>query len=32
MLVVSIIGIMYYVSFIDDFSQKTWNYFLKTKD
>jgi hypothetical protein len=23
---------MYYVSFIGDFSQKTWIYFLKTKD
>jgi len=23
---------MYYVSFIGDFSQKTWTYFLKTKD
>jgi hypothetical protein len=25
-------GSMYCVSFIDNFSQKTWNYFLKTKD
>jgi hypothetical protein len=32
MLVVSIIGSMYYVSFIDDFSRKIWIYFLKTKD
>jgi transposase InsO family protein len=28
----SISGSMYYVSFIDDFSPKTWIYFLKTKD
>jgi hypothetical protein len=32
MLVVSITGSMDYVSFIDDFSHKTWIYFLKTKD
>jgi hypothetical protein len=32
MSVASISGSMYYVSFIDDFSRKTWIYFLKTKD
>jgi hypothetical protein len=32
MLVASISGSMYYVSFIDDFSRKTWIYFLKTND
>lgn len=32
MLVASILGGMYYVSLIDDFSHKTWIYFLKTKD
>jgi hypothetical protein len=28
----SIIGYIYYVSFIDDHSHKTWVYFLKSKD
>jgi hypothetical protein len=28
----SISGYVYYVSFIDDYSRKTWVYFLKTKD
>jgi hypothetical protein len=32
MSVASIIGSMYYVSCVDDFSHKTWIYFLKTKD
>jgi transposase InsO family protein len=32
MSVASILGSMYCVSFIDDFSCKTWLYFLKTKD
>jgi transposase InsO family protein len=32
MIVASIKRSMYYVSYIDDFSHKTWIYFLKTKD
>jgi hypothetical protein len=28
----SISGYAYYVSFIDDYSRKTWVYFLKSKD
>jgi len=32
MLMESIMGRMYYVSFIDDFSHKTWMYLLNTKD
>ena len=28
----SLSGYVYYVSFIDDFSRKTWIYFLKNKD
>ena len=28
----SLNGYVYYVSFIDDFSRKTWIYFLKNKD
>jgi hypothetical protein len=32
MSVASITGSMQYVSFIDEFSRKTWIYFLKTKD
>ena len=28
----SISGYVYYVSFIDDYSSKTWVYFLKSKD
>ena len=29
---ISLRGYVYYVSFIDDFSRKTWIYFLKNKD
>jgi hypothetical protein len=32
MSVLSITRSIYYVSFIDDFSRKTWIYILKTKD
>jgi transposase InsO family protein len=28
----SLSGYVYYVSFIDDYSRKTWVYFLKSKD
>jgi hypothetical protein len=28
----SISGYVYYLSFIDDYSRKTWIYFLKSKD
>ena len=29
---ISLSGYVYYVSFIDDFSRKTWIYFVKNKD
>jgi transposase InsO family protein len=32
MLAPSLSGYLYYVIFIDDFSRKTWIYFLKTKN
>jgi len=32
MSIVSILESIYYVSFLDDFSSKTWIYFLKTND
>ena len=32
MIISSINGFLYYVKFIDDFSKKTWKYFMKTKD
>ena len=28
----SLSGYVYYISFIDDFSRKTWIYFMKNKD
>ena len=32
MIVTSLSGYVYYVSFIDDYSRKTWIYFLKGKN
>ena len=30
--IISLRGYVYYVSFIDEFSRKTWIYFMKNKD